>query len=366
VNPVFTDERPTVLVVDDSPDVISLINDILRAEFRVRAASGGLAALKLLGSGKAFDLVLLDVLMADMGGYEVLRHIQQMPHLAKMPVIFLTGMAGDAEETVGLRLGAVDFIRKPINGEALLARVRNHVELKRSRDRLSRHNEELEREVERRTAMTEQIQDITILCLASLAETRDHETGHHLLRTQNYVRLLATELQHQPRFSGFLTPTNIQLLYKSAPLHDIGKVGIPDQILLKPGKLNASEFEVMQRHCAYGSDAIARAETSLGHQADFLMIAKEIAGSHHERWDGSGYPLGLKGDAIPISARLMAIADVYDALISRRCYKPPLSHRDVVPMIERAAGTHFDPEIVEAFVRHADRFDGIAKMYSEP
>ncbi|OYU42338.1 MAG: hypothetical protein CFE44_24540 [Burkholderiales bacterium PBB4] len=224
-------------------------------------------------------------------------------------------------------------------------------------------NEFLEHEVEKRTREVRAIQDVTILAMASLAETRDSDTGNHIRRTQHYVRSLARKLCDHPRFKDYLSPSNIAMLYKSAPLHDIGKVGIPDRILLKPGKLTDAEFEIMKTHAALGRDAIAHAEAELGQDVAFLTMAKEIAYGHHEKWDGSGYPQGLAGDQIPIPARLMAVADVYDALISRRIYKEPMPHTEAVQIIVMSKGRHFDPDVVDAFVAIQDHFEAIASSY---
>lgn len=358
--------QATILVIDDSPDVIAFINEILRNHFQIKAAPNSQIALKIASNKQlSIDLILLDVVMGDMSGYELFKQLQEMPHLQEVPIIFLTALSDNTSETTGLRMGAVDYIRKPINGEILLKRIHNQVELKRARCLLQQQNDQLENEINQRTRENEQIQDITIMTLASLAETRDNETGNHILRTKNYVRILAEALKDRSRFRHYLTPKTIQLLYKSAPLHDIGKVGIPDSILLKPGKLTPQEFEIMKTHAVLGREAISKAEAALGFRAEFLNIAKEIAGSHHEKWDGSGYPQGLSGDAIPISARLMAIADVYDALISRRCYKEPIPHKDVLPILQDGASNHFDPEIVEVFIACANQIDEIAKAFSD-
>jgi response regulator RpfG family c-di-GMP phosphodiesterase len=206
--------------------------------------------------------------------------------------------------------------------------------------------------------------DVTILSLASLAETRDNETGAHILRTQRYVRALAIALRDHPRFQHTLDEQTIELLYKSAPLHDIGKVGIPDRILLKPGKLDAEEFEIMKTHASLGGEALERAEAELG-GTSFLHFAHEIATSHHEKWDGSGYPRGLKGDEIPISGRLMAVADVYDALISKRIYKPAFPHEKAMEIIREGHGKHFDPDVVDALLAIEEEFKTIAVRYSD-
>ncbi|VVC84172.1 Pole remodelling regulatory diguanylate cyclase [Sideroxydans sp. CL21] len=226
-------------------------------------------------------------------------------------------------------------------------------------------NDVLEHKVEERTAEVAQVRDVTIMAMASLAETRDNETGNHLKRTQKYMRALAIRLRDHLRFQDFLTEDNIESLYKLAPLHDIGKVGIPDAILLKQGKLTAEEFEIMKTHPTLGGNAIAMAESGLPTPNRFLHIAREIATGHHEKWDGSGYPLGLKGDAIPISARLMAVADVYDALISRRIYKQPFSHTDAVAFILQGHGKHFDPDVADAFLAIQEEFRLIAEKYQD-
>lgn len=237
---------------------------------------------------------------------------------------------------------------------------------------LAEMNNELENKVEERTAQLHQksielsnIRDVTIIAMGTLAETRDNETGNHLRRTQSYMRALATRLRGHPRFKEILTEESVEALYKLAPLHDIGKVGIPDDILLKPGKLTTKEFETMKTHTLLGDKVLAIAESSLPAPSRFLRIAREIALGHHEKWDGSGYPLGLSGDAIPVSARLMAVADVYDALISRRVYKKAFTHAEAVENIARGRGTHFDPDLADIFLLIQDEFHQIAKQYSD-
>jgi putative two-component system response regulator len=259
----------------------------------------------------------------------------------------------------------VDYITKPISPAITLARIRTHLSLKRASDLLQDRNQTLEDEVKRRTRELSSIQDVTIMAMSSLAETRDNETGNHIRRTQNYVKALAQQLQHHARFSSYLSAEQIELLYKSAPLHDIGKVGIPDRILLKPDRLDPVEFEIMKTHTTLGRDAILAAENLLDSPNSFLQCAREIALSHQEKWDGSGYPEGLKGDAIPISARLMALADVYDALISRRVYKAPMSHEQAFKIITDGRGTHFDPDIVDAFLSIAEDFRAIERRFSD-
>ena len=358
--------RPLVLVVDDTPDNLMLMAGLLKESYRVKVASGGEKALRIAQTAPAPDLILLDIMMPDMDGYAVCRRLKADAATRDIPVVFLTALSEQEDEQAGLELGAVDYITKPISAPILLARVRNHIRLKEAADYIRDKNLFLEAEVERRTAHMRAIQDVTIMALASLAETRDNETGSHILRTQHYVRALAEELRHHPRFAPFLTDAVIDLLYKSAPLHDFGKVGIPDAILLKPGKLTVEEWEIMKTHATLGSDSLARAEDRLeGDSPSFLRFAREIAEAHHEKWDGSGYPRGLKGEDIPVSARLMALADVYDALISRRVYKEPMSHEQAAAIILDGRGRHFDPDVTDAFLRLADRFQEIAERYAD-
>jgi putative two-component system response regulator len=358
-------ERPTVLVVDDTPDNLVLMSGLLKDEYRVKVANSGERALKIAISDSPPDLVLLDIMMPEMDGYEVCKRLKAYPATRRIPVIFLTAMAEVADETKGLSLGAVDYITKPISPPIVLARVRTHLALKAAADFLHDKNAFLKSEVEKQTRMVEAIQDVTILALASLAETRDNETGNHIRRTQHYVRALAEQLREHPRFQRQLDDEKISILFKSAPLHDIGKVGIPDAILLKPGKLTDDEFVVMKTHTTLGHDALARAEYILGTRVDFRTVAKEIALSHQEKWDGSGYPQGLSGDDIPMSARLMALADVYDALISKRAYKRPFSHQEASDIIRQGAGLHFDPDVCEAFFGIEDEFRLIAERFAD-
>jgi len=358
-------EKPVVLVVDDTPDNLSLMNRLLKDHYSVRIANSGERGLKLAATGNPPDLILLDIMMPEMDGYEVCQRLKADPNLCDVPVIFLTAKSNAEDERKGLELGAIDYITKPISPAIVLARVKTHLSLKASADFLRDKNAYLEAEVSKRTCEVEAIQDVTILALASLAETRDSDTGNHIRRTQFYVKALAEKLQHHPRFSRDLTEHYIAMLYKSAPLHDIGKVGIPDRILLKPGRFDPDEFEIMKKHAALGRDAIEFAEKSLGTNVGFLSMAKEISLYHHEKWDGSGYPEGLSGEDIPISARLMAVADVYDALISRRIYKEGMPHTQAAAIILEGKGLQFDPDVVEAFMEIQGEFIEIATRYAD-
>ncbi|MBU2551943.1 MAG: HD domain-containing protein, partial [Proteobacteria bacterium] len=295
---------------------------------------------------------------------EVCRRLKAEKATRNIPIIFVTAMTEVADETKGLELGAIDYLTKPISPPIVKARVRNHLELKLAKEELENQNEILEIKVQERTREVALTQEVTIESMAILAETRDPETGGHIRRTQNYVRALAVHLKDHPKFTDFLNAASIDLLYKSAPLHDIGKVGVPDAILLKPGKLTDEEFVEMKKHTLYGRDSIKNAEKRLGDNS-FLGFARDIAYTHHEKWDGSGYPVGLKGEGIPLCGRLMALADVYDALISKRVYKPPFDHGKAVAIITEGRGTHFDPDLVDAFITLEDEFRKIALEFAD-
>jgi putative two-component system response regulator len=355
----------TILVVDDTADNLDLMAGLLQDRYRVKVAINGEKALQIARSGSPPDLILLDIMMPGLSGYQVCEQLKQDPATRDIPIIFLTAMAATEDETRGLELGAVDFITKPVNPPIVLARVATQLQLKVAADVLRDQKSWLEAEVQRRTHDLIAIQDVTIQMMAGLAETRDSETGNHIRRTQHYVKALAQQLRSHPRYGSQLDDRTIDLLFRSAPLHDIGKVGIPDRILLKPGRFTPEEFAIMQTHTTLGRDAIATAERQLGMEVDFLRVAKEIAYSHQEKWDGSGYPQGLAGEAIPLSARLMALADVYDALISRRIYKEAMSQEDAVAIIEEGRGRHFDPDVVEAFRAVAGEFRAIAERFGD-
>ena len=356
-------KKPTILVVDDTPDNLALMSGLLKGDYKVKVANSGERALKIAQSDTPPDLILLDITMDGMDGYEVCQRLKLDPKTRHIPVIFLTAKTEMEDEKKGLELGAVDYITKPISPPIVMARVKSHLALKNMADFLRDQNGFLELEVAKRTREVMAIQDVTILAMASLAETRDSETGNHIRRTQFYVKALAERLSTHPRFGWFLTESNINMLFKSAPLHDIGKVGIPDRILLKPGRFEPHEFEIMKTHTTLGHDAIVHTETELGTHVDFLSVAKSIALSHQEKWDGSGYPQGLAGDDIPIPARIMAVADVYDALISHRVYKEGMSHENAVEIMTRGRGTHFDADMFDAFVDIQEEFRSISLRF---
>jgi len=369
-----------ILIVDDQPDNLLILEDLLGRYYTVHAACDGEGALTRLADGDRPDLMLLDVVMPGMDGFEVCRRVKAAPGLRDMPVLLLTSLDSAADEEYGLSLGADDFIHKPYSPPVVLARVNNHLKLARASRLLRDRNEDLERLVAERTReillQSEQLirskqeviasQGATITALCSLTEVRDNETGGHIRRTQHYVRVLAERLRDHPRFRHELNDETIDMMFRSAPLHDVGKVAIPDAILLKQGKLTPAEWEIMKRHPTYGRDAIAQAELELDDQGgSFLRFAREIAHCHHEKWDGSGYPQGLAGDDIPVSARLMAAADVYDALMSRRAYKEAYSHERAMQMIQAERGRHFDPDVVDALQGLAETCRDIARRYRD-
>lgn len=358
--------KSTLLIVDDVPENLGVLGELLRgAGYRVRLADSGRAALAYAAREPRPDLILLDVMMPEMDGYEVLRRLRENPLSRDIPIVFLTALSETRDEERGLDLGAADYITKPINPAVVLARVRTQLEAKQARDWLHNQNDFLEAEVARRMQENDSIQAVSIRALAHLAEIRDPETGNHILRTQGYVRLLASRLARHPRFSTVLDERNIELLARSAPLHDIGKVGIPDAILQKPGKLTPAEWEIMKTHARLGSDAIDLAERDIEQEVEFLSLAKEIAHWHHERWDGTGYPDGLAGEAIPLSARLMTLADVFDALISVRVYKPAMPFGEARDIIVAGRGAQFDPDVTDAFLAGFDEFASVAQLYRD-
>jgi putative two-component system response regulator len=367
----------SILLVDDDPAVLGVLQDCLRSHYPLRIATLGRKGLELAHLNPLPDLILLDVSLPDMHGYDICTALKQAPLTAAIPVIFLSSHSDVDHVTRGLALGAVDYVSKPVVPAILLARVKTHLRLREAGDLLRDQNAHLEWlvnerthdlkartiELETRTGELQKSQDLTIFALGSIAETRDNETGNHIHRTRAYVQVLAGRLAALPR--DRVSAEQWTLMWKSAPLHDIGKVGIPDRILLKPGKLTAEEFETMKSHPVIGRDALRAAETRMGSAGSFLGIAKEIVYAHHERWDGSGYPEGISGESIPLSARMMALADVYDALINKRVYKPALTHAQSVEQIIAGRGKHFDPYIVDCFLQDTDEFWQIAAKFND-
>jgi putative two-component system response regulator len=353
----------TVLVVDDTKINVDLLSAALDSRYRIDVAYNGTGALERIRRTPP-DLILLDIKMPDMDGFEVCRRLKGNPFTSDIPVMFITGMNHAADKSKGFELGAVDYITKPFEINEVRARVKTHLTNTLAKKILETQNQVLEEKFKQRSRELSLTQEVTIECMASLAETRDPETGGHIKRTKEYVRLLAEHLRDHPKFSHYLDDQTIELLYKSAPLHDIGKVGVPDRTLLSPQRLQADERKEMQKHTIYGRDALKVAEAQLGDNS-FLSLASEIAYTHHEKWDGSGYPQGLKQDEIPISGRLMALADVYDALISKRPYKDPFPHAVAVRTITSEKGVYFDPDIVDAFLALENEFREIALRFAD-
>ena len=360
----MTDEQPSILVIDDTPGNLSLLNQLLREHYRVRLANSGPRGLELAAMAPP-DLILLDIMMPDMDGYQVFQRLRSDPATRRIPVIFLTAKVGAEDEERGLAMGAVDFIHKPIAPSVVLARVRTHLQIRHWQTFLEDKSAWLQQEVESRVSEVFRLQEATIRVMVSLAEFRDECTGNHIRRTQDYVRLLADYLSRQPRDAGFLMPEQIDRIAKASPLHDIGKIAIPDHILLKPGRHTPEEFAIMQTHSVKGESMLLRSLNEMGGDNAMLRFACQIARSHHERWDGGGYPDGLAGEAIPLAARLMAVADVYDALRSRRPYKKAFDHAEAVDIIVQGKGSHFDPLLVEAFLALQGVFSEIATKLAD-
>lgn len=350
-------ERPTVLVVDDDVSNLYVIMEALKDQYVVVTATNGTRALNKAISAPLPDIILLDVMMPDISGYDVCTKLKGNEATRGVPVIFVTALSEIGDETKGLELGAVDYITKPINPSLVKARVRNQLELKRHRDRL----EAMVRERTKELVLTQQA---TIEMLADLAETRDPETGCHIKRTQEYVCALAHAARQLSDLELFMDDESIDMLYHSAVLHDIGKVGVPDAILNKEGKLSKEEFSMMKEHCIIGYKAMLGAQRKLGENS-FLRLAGEIALTHHERWNGTGYPRGLSGAEIPISGRIVAVADVYDALVCQRIYKPPFTHKEAVNIIVGESGKQFDPRFVKAFLAIESQIEKISVEYAD-
>jgi len=359
--------NPTILIVDDNHDNVFLLDSIITSNgYNTYTAYGGEEALSIINSKYAeLDCVILDLMMPDIDGLQVTKKVKRDKKTKHVPILLLTAKQRDRDEVaVGLDMGAEDYLTKPIEAEELLARVRSIIRSKRLQDEISRVNAHLEQLVEERTIEIMLTRDSAIFGLAKLAEYRDPETGGHLARIKNYVKVLSEELRRFPKFEGILTDEYIANIYQSSPLHDIGKVGVPDHILLKPGKLTKEEFEIMKTHTTIGGDALASSERMFGDNS-FLSMGRDIAYYHHEKWNGSGYPHGLAGDEIPLSARIMSIADIYDALTSKRIYKDAFPHEKTVSMIQEESGKTLDPYVIKAFNNVQDVFQEIRANIDE-
>lgn len=361
--------KPLILIVDDEPINLRLLSEALKTDYELIAATSGSQVLTQLEQQHArIDLILLDVNMPGMSGMEVLGHIKAHQDWKDIPVIFVTAMNQEGDEAAGLEHGAVDYITKPISAPIVLARIRTQLNLRSAKKALAEQNQVLEQRVQARTEEIRYTQEVVINALTTLAETRDQETGWHIVRTQHYVKQLAEMVRHLPEYCQELNDEAIDAMFRTAPLHDVGKVGIPDSVLLKPGKLNDEEWVIMRSHATLGGDALQKASqlSNKPKEADgFLKYAQEIAYCHHEKWDGSGYPKGLSANEIPVSARLMAIADVYDALISKRCYKNAMTHEQALEIMREGKGQHFDPVMLDVFLENSDTFLAIANKYKD-
>ncbi len=336
--------KPTVLVVDDTPDNIAVLMSVLKEEYRVKAALDGVTALNIATSSEQPDIILLDIMMPNMDGYEVCKRLKSDPATTKIPVIFVTSKSEVEDEKQGFDLGAVDYITKPISPPLVKARVKTHLSLHNQ----AQHLEDLVQE------RTDELNDTRIEIIRRLgraAEFKDNETGTHVIRMSWFARFLAQEIgQPEPW---------CELLYNAAPMHDIGKIGIPDRVLLKPGKLDAEEWEIMKKHAQYGADIIGE------HPSPILQMAKEVAITHHEKWNGSGYPNGLKGDQIPLSGRIVAVADVFDALTSERPYKAAWPEEKAIALLREEAGQHFDPSLIEPFINILPKIREVQDKYRD-
>ena len=339
------------------------LKEILHGRQALRLASRARELLDIANRLPRPDVVVLDSSLADIDAHTLCRELKSNFLTADIAVIMVVDPE-DADQAYAD--GADDIVTEPADANALRARVIVHARLARANANLKLSEALLQEQSGGRSRDMTQIHDATVLALAALAEYKEENVHNHLLRTQHYIAALARELRFHPRFSSELTDENINLMCKAAPLHDIGKVGVPDAILLKPGKLTAEEFKVMMQHTVYGRDAILEVERSLGFSTPFLRYAREVTHSHQEKWDGSGYPEGLSGESIPVAARLMAVADVYDALISRRRYRPAFTHETAVELIRQGSGEHFDPEVVDAMLSVEEKFRDIAGRFRDP
>ncbi len=322
--------RQRILVVDDMPDNIEVLRGVLHKEYLLLAAINGPKALQIAQSVEKPDIILLDVMMPDMDGYEVCRRLKSDSRTAHIPVIFVTGMGEVESETLALELGAVDYITKPIIPALVKARIKTHLAL-------YDQSRELERLVQERTEELKGSRLQIIQDLGRAAEYKDNETGMHVLRMSNYARLIAEA-------AGMGTHA-VDLVFNAAPMHDVGKIGIPDSVMLKPGPLNDEEWAIMKTHPVIGAEIIGDPQGS-----ELLEVAVSVAKTHHEKWNGQGYPNGLSGEDIPIEGRVVAIADVFDALTSERPYKKAWSVEESIELMKREAGMHFDPQLIPLFV----------------
>ncbi|QEY31213.1 response regulator [Synechococcus sp. RSCCF101] len=361
--------RPLVLAVDDSPEVLQFIDSVLGDDYRLRLATSGRRALQLARQRPVPDCILLDVVMPHLDGFYVCKQLHNDYASRNIPIIIVTASDDLVAESRGFACGCRDFIKKPISAPILRARVNAQIELKRAREELEDYSHQLELDVAKRTNEIRLLQDTLVVAMGHLAELRDNETGLHIQRTRYFVQAIGRQLMRQSGFRERISDALVDMMFSTAGLHDIGKVGIPDAVLQKPGPLTDAEFEIMKRHTALGLEAIEVAERTLNADASLmpvLTVAKQIIYSHHERWNGLGYPQGLAGEDIPLPARIMAVADIYDALTNERVYKEAIPHQEALGMIAELAGNHLQAEIVDAFLSIAPAVKQIAERFREP
>ncbi len=355
----YTDQR-TVLVVDDAPDNLTLMAGLLKDQYRVKVAPSGARALQIAEGEDPPDLILLDIMMPGMDGYEVCSRLKASGATRHIPVVFLTAMSADEDQKRGFDLGGVDYLTKPIQPLLMLARVRTHLENKLAADMLRDHNAFLEQEVQRRSRDVVALQEAIVLALGRLAENRESSTWNHMLRRQQAMRVLGTQLRRDPAHAA-LAEQAVEAMAKAAPLHNIGLVGVPDRIRLAQGELGPQELAVYRTHPTIGATVLAQAAAVSGAPAGLLDVARDLAAAHHEHWDGSGYPAGLAGEAIPLCARLLAVVDAYDEMVFPPLHRAPVPHEEALLHVMAGAGTRFDPAVVEAFVQAQESIREIAQ-----
>ena len=343
-------KREIVIMVDDDVVNLTVARNNLIGKYDVVTAPSGKKLFALLEKVTP-DLILLDIEMPDMDGYETIKILKSAGKTANIPVIFLTAKIDTGDEVIGLNLGAADYITKPFSRELLINRIDLHLLLEKQKKKLMKYNLSMESEVDKKTKTVVELQNAIMKTVAELVEYRDNVTGGHIERTQMYLRMLVDSLLENGIYTEELLTWDIDLFILSSQLHDVGKISIKDGILMKPGKLTNEEFEEMKKHTIFGVDIIRRIEENSTKNA-FLQYAEVIAGSHHEKWDGTGYPYGLKGYEIPLMGRLMAIVDVYDALTNDRPYRKAFSHEAAIEIIRDGSGMHFDPLIDEIIIKH--------------
>ena len=350
--------RHNILIVDDNPENLHLLaNALLSDGYLVRAALNGEMAITM-AINEPPDLIIMDINMPDMDGYQACDRLKAEPTLKSVPIIFLSAMQDTDAKVLAFNHGGVDYATKPFIFQELLARVSTHIELHQLQQELEQRNESLNQTVFAQQQEISAAQLSTIVALAKLAESRDDDTGLHIDRVGSFSRRLAQAAQNHSNRNAELNDHYVEMIYHASALHDIGKVGIADAILQKPGKLNSDEFDIMKTHPTIGFLTLESIVKSYPNN-QMVGMGSDIAKSHHEKWNGSGYPEGLSGEAIPLSARIVAIADVYDALRSKRPYKTPFSHQQAVDIILEGRGVHFDPELIRLFESIHHEFDQI-------